>query len=94
MLVLYAGRMAEIAPVRRLFDAPAHPYTRALLASIPKNERAARSPCVDRGRGSGRRANAGRLPFRRPLPLATRRLHDGAAAAAVELFEDHCGGVP
>ena len=37
VLVLYAGRMAEIAPVRRLFDAPAHPYTRALLASIPKN---------------------------------------------------------
>jgi peptide/nickel transport system ATP-binding protein len=36
VLVLYAGRVAEIAPVRRLFDAPAHPYTRALLASIPK----------------------------------------------------------
>jgi oligopeptide/dipeptide ABC transporter ATP-binding protein len=37
VLVLYAGRMVEIAPVRRLFDAPAHPYTRALLASTPKN---------------------------------------------------------
>jgi peptide/nickel transport system ATP-binding protein len=37
VLVLYAGRMAEIAPVRRLFDAPAHPYSRALLASMPKN---------------------------------------------------------
>jgi oligopeptide/dipeptide ABC transporter ATP-binding protein len=36
VLVLYAGRVAEIAPVRRLFDAPVHPYTRALLASIPK----------------------------------------------------------
>jgi peptide/nickel transport system ATP-binding protein len=36
VLVLYAGRVAEIAPVRQLFDAPAHPYTRALLAAIPK----------------------------------------------------------
>jgi oligopeptide/dipeptide ABC transporter ATP-binding protein len=36
VLVLYAGRVAEIAPARTLFDAPAHPYTRALLASIPK----------------------------------------------------------
>jgi peptide/nickel transport system ATP-binding protein len=36
VLVLYAGRVAEIAPVDQLFDAPAHPYTKALLASIPK----------------------------------------------------------
>src|SRR5215472_17016082 len=35
MLVLYAGRAAESAPVRTIFDAPAHPYTRALLGSIP-----------------------------------------------------------
>ena len=36
VLVLYAGRVAEVAPVRKVFDAPAHPYTRALVASIPK----------------------------------------------------------
>ncbi|WP_210484707.1 ABC transporter ATP-binding protein [Microvirga antarctica] len=35
VMVLYAGRMAEIAPVRRIFDTPQHPYTQALLASIP-----------------------------------------------------------
>jgi peptide/nickel transport system ATP-binding protein len=35
VMVLYAGRVAETAPVRALFDAPAHPYTQALLASIP-----------------------------------------------------------
>ena len=35
VMVLYAGRMAEIAPVRKIFDNPQHPYTRALLASIP-----------------------------------------------------------
>ncbi|KAB0266758.1 ABC transporter ATP-binding protein [Microvirga brassicacearum] len=35
VMVLYAGRVAEIAPVRSIFDDPQHPYTQALLASIP-----------------------------------------------------------
>jgi oligopeptide/dipeptide ABC transporter ATP-binding protein len=38
VLVLYAGRAAELAPVTTLFDFPRHPYTRALLASIPSDE--------------------------------------------------------
>jgi oligopeptide/dipeptide ABC transporter ATP-binding protein len=33
--VLYAGRMMETADVRTLFRAPAHPYTRGLIASVP-----------------------------------------------------------
>jgi peptide/nickel transport system ATP-binding protein len=33
--VMYAGRLVEIAPVRDLFAAPQHPYTRMLIASLP-----------------------------------------------------------
>ena len=33
--VMYAGRKVEEAPVERLFDAPQHPYTQALMRSMP-----------------------------------------------------------
>ncbi|MBC7437906.1 MAG: ABC transporter ATP-binding protein [Bdellovibrionales bacterium] len=36
VVVLYAGRVAETAPVRALFDMPAHHYSRALLDSVPR----------------------------------------------------------
>ncbi|AEY91489.1 peptide ABC transporter ATP-binding protein [Streptomyces hygroscopicus subsp. jinggangensis 5008] len=34
--VMYAGRIVETAPVHDLYKAPAHPYTRGLLDSIPR----------------------------------------------------------
>ncbi len=47
VLVMYAGRVIESAEISDLFRRPRHPYTRALLDSIPK---------------SGRREHGARLP--------------------------------
>jgi oligopeptide/dipeptide ABC transporter ATP-binding protein len=35
VVVMYAGKVVESAPVRQLFKDPCHPYTRGLLESIP-----------------------------------------------------------
>jgi peptide/nickel transport system ATP-binding protein len=35
LAVMYAGRVAEIGTVREIFNAPTHPYTRALISSLP-----------------------------------------------------------
>jgi dipeptide transport system ATP-binding protein len=40
--VMYAGQVVETGPVPHLFDAPKHPYTNALLASIPEHNKGAR----------------------------------------------------
>ena len=34
--VMYAGRVIESGPVRTIFNAPVHPYTQALIESIPR----------------------------------------------------------
>ena len=46
--VMYAGRLIESGPVRRIFDQPSHPYTRALLESIPRlTDKDARLTAID-----------------------------------------------
>ena len=35
VVVMYGGRVMEEGPVQEIFDAPLHPYTQALLGSIP-----------------------------------------------------------
>jgi len=51
--VMYLGQIVEMAPAERLFAAPAHPYTRALLNAAPR---------LATGRRRGRRLLHGELP--------------------------------
>ncbi|HEY7647257.1 MAG TPA: ABC transporter ATP-binding protein [Hyphomicrobiales bacterium] len=37
--VLYAGRIAEIGPTAAVLESPRHPYTKSLIASIPRMNR-------------------------------------------------------
>jgi peptide/nickel transport system ATP-binding protein len=37
--VMYAGEIVELAPVQSLFEAPRHPYSEALLRSMPRADR-------------------------------------------------------
>ncbi len=36
VVIMYLGRVVESAPTERLFSAPRHPYTQALLADVPR----------------------------------------------------------
>jgi peptide/nickel transport system ATP-binding protein/oligopeptide transport system ATP-binding protein len=49
VMVMYGGQIVEQAPVRELFANPQHPYTRALLQTIPKisGEREARLKVIE-----------------------------------------------
>ena len=53
--VMYLGRLVEVASREALFSAPAHPYTRALMESVPEPD-----PVVQRART--RKALSGELP--------------------------------
>ena len=96
VLVLYAGRVAEVAPVRRIFDAPAHPYTRALVASIPKanGERTRLASIEGAVPGAADLPSGCRFAPRCPLarevcrtgPPPLRRVTDGQSAACLEPF--------
>ncbi len=60
--VMYAGRIVEEGSVVALFDRPRHPYTRALLRSLPRLERGG-----DAGHGK-LEAIAGQMPSALDLP--------------------------
>jgi oligopeptide transport system ATP-binding protein len=59
ILVMYLGRVVERAARDDLFQAPAHPYTRALLAAVPDPTRA---PALGAGVADQKLAAAGEPP--------------------------------
>nr|CAA9271200.1 Oligopeptide transport ATP-binding protein OppD [uncultured Armatimonadetes bacterium] len=71
VLVLYAGQVMEQADVHTLFAAPRHPYTQALLASLPETapDDAARLPFIAGQPPSAAQAPTG-CPFRPRCPKA------------------------
>ena len=66
--VMYAGRVVETAEVRQLFDEMHHPYTQALLASIPAARPGRQQGAARHSRPAARPvAPAGGLPVRGPV---------------------------
>ena len=64
VVVMYAGRKAEEAPVGRLFRRPLHPYTKGLLASVPRL-----GASLDHRRAPRLAEIAGTVPsLREPIP--------------------------
>jgi len=71
VLVMYAGRVIEQAPVATIFDTPLHPYTRGLLSCVPSLEQ--RRPRLEAIPGTlpepGRRPPGCRFAPRCPLSV-------------------------
>jgi len=72
--VMYLGRIVEEAPANRIFAAPQHPYTSALLAAAPVPDPAAARRDREAGHLSGEVPSATSLPsgcrFRLRCPRA------------------------
>jgi len=51
VVVMYAGRVVESAPVTTLFSSPGHPYTRGLIGSIPSFSGVTRKKRLDEIKG-------------------------------------------
>jgi len=79
VMVMYAGRICEYAPVFPLFEQPQHPYSRGLLESVPRLDTA----------GSGRlHAIPGNPPNLQDLPSGC------AFAPRCSLRSDQCAAQP
>jgi peptide/nickel transport system ATP-binding protein len=76
--IMYLGRIVETGPARAIFEAPRHPYTRALLAAAPR---------LEPGRQLGGGILEGEPPSPRQLPsgcaFRTRCPHAAPHCAAV-----------
>ncbi|MFF8384390.1 ABC transporter ATP-binding protein [Streptomyces kanasensis] len=68
--VMYAGRIVETAPVHDLYRAPAHPYTRGLLDSIPRLDQKGRELYAIRGLPPSLTAIPSGCPFHPRCPRA------------------------
>jgi len=80
VVVMYAGRKVEEAPVEALFDNPLHPYTRGLMRAIPRLDVEADA--------AGTRPRLQEIPGL--VPILTQPIVGCAFAARCELATDRC----
>ena len=71
VVVMYAGKVVERAPVKQLFAAPRHPYTQGLLRSVPSLET----------REHRMRTIEGTVPSAYAMPQAAASIHAAASHA-------------
>ncbi len=71
--VLYAGRVVEAAPTAELFRAPAHPYTRGLMAAVPRRSTRGASLASIPGSVPGDAAALAGCAFASRCPIAVDR---------------------
>jgi oligopeptide/dipeptide ABC transporter ATP-binding protein len=81
LAVMYAGRVVESGPVKQVFRSPVHPYTKAMLSSIPRmSDRSQRLTAID-----GQPPDLAALPpgcaFGPRCPSAIERCRDSAPPA-------------
>jgi oligopeptide/dipeptide ABC transporter ATP-binding protein len=87
--VMYLGRLVEIAPKKELYENPLHPYTRALLSSVPSiHSRKRREKIILQGDLPSPANPPSGCAFRTRCPFA----HDRCASERPELLpkaDDH-----
>ena len=99
VMVMYLGRICEVGDVDSVFAAPAHPYTRALLDSVPRRRAAGgfTGPALEGDIPSPLDPPSG-CRFRTRCPLATERcaaeVPEVRAVAEGHFAACHYAGVP
>jgi peptide/nickel transport system ATP-binding protein len=104
VVVMYAGKVVEYAPVRELFRNPRHPYTLGLFAALPKHDSVRERLHVIQGNVPAATAFPPGCRFNNRCPLATDRCRieepplevagDGHRAACWHLDQTVGGKLP
>ena len=79
VVVMYLGTIAEVGPTEAVYSTPMHPYTRALLAAVPRGEvSGARLPEVLGGEPPNPANRPKGCAFASRCPLVEARCHESA----------------